>query len=106
MLDYLIVVVIFLLFLLLLVHFIDFFFLWIIGSDQIFHIALPFFLGILISTWYLFFFLLLATLSSQASRSSLDHRDYQLLAPGLVEDEYHVDEPNVCHKVCLVLLGL
>ena len=107
MLDYLIVVIIFFLFLLFLVLCLDFFFLGILGRDQIFLIALSFFfLGILISTWYLFFFLLLTTLCSQASRSSLYHRDYQFLAAGLIEDEDHVDEPDVCHEVCLVLLGL
>ena len=46
------------------------------------------------------------TRSIQGSRGFINHRGYQLLAAGLIEDEDHADKPDVCHEVRLLLRGL
>jgi hypothetical protein len=35
----------------------------------------------------------------KGSRGFINYRGYQLLTTGLVEDEDHVDESNVCHEL-------
>ena len=48
----------------------------------------------------------ITTRSIKSSRGFINHRGYQLLAAGLIEDEDHVYEPDICHEVRLLLRGI